>query len=211
MRPNEDEDVRFGTSRIARQPSLTYRPVQSREYREQRRMSTLVKTAQRRSLAVKDRLRPHQSIGHDLTLSSASLRSVSQLRFHDPSLDAVAGGIEAAAKLVIGLEAIAELVAQSEIDFRTLEEHIAALLAARGQVTVAELLRGYPAEQGLGTVVGYLALGVRDGIVAEGSDRVSWRGCDGIERSARMPRIYFVSGSDARSGSAPREPRGCST
>jgi hypothetical protein len=176
--------------------------VQSREYREQRRIGTLVKTAQRRSLAVKDRLRPQQAIGRDLTLSSAALRSVAQLRLHDPSLDAVSGGIETAADPVIGLTAIAELVAQSEIDFRNLEEHIAALLVHRGQVTVAELLRAYPAEQGLGTVVGYLALGVRDGIVAEGSDRVSWRGRDGIERSARIPRIYFVRGSDGGPGPA---------
>jgi hypothetical protein len=176
--------------------------VQSREYREQRRMSTLVKTAQRRSLAIKDRLRPRQPIGRDLTLPSASLRSVSQLRLHDPSLDVVDAGIAEAADSVIGLDAIAELVAQSEIDFRTLEEHIAALLAVRGQVTVAELLREYPAEQGLGTVVGYLALGVRDGIVAAGADRVSWRGRDGVERSARIPRIYFVNGPDGRTDPA---------
>ena len=174
--------------------------VQSREYREQQRMSTLVKTAQRRSLAVKDRLRPQLAIGRDLTLSSASLRSVSQLRLHDPSLDAVDAGIEDAAESVIGLDTIAELVAQSEIDFRTLEEHIAVLLADRGQITVADLLREYPAEQGLGTVVGYLALGLRDGIVAEGTDRVSWRGRDGVERSARIPRIYFVCGTDPRPG-----------
>ena len=82
------------------------------------------------------------------------------------------------------------------------DEHIAALLAARGQVTVAELLAEYPAEQGLGTVVGYLALGLRDGIVAEGTERVSWRGRDGIERSARIPRVYFVSEPGQRPGSA---------
>jgi hypothetical protein len=98
-------------------------------------------------------------------------------------------------------------VAQSEIDFRTLEEHIAELLAARGQVTVAELLRAYPAGQGLGTVVGYLALGLRDGIVAAGTDRVSWRGRDGVERSARIPRVYFVGGADGRSAHAD-EPQG---
>lgn len=176
--------------------------VQSREYREQRRISTLVKTAQRRSLAIKDRQRPQQSVGRDLTLSSARLRSVSQLRLHDPSLDAVDGDIDAAAESVIGLDAIAELVAQSEIDFRTLEEHIAELLAARGQVTVADLLREYPAEQGLGTVVGYLALGLRDGIVAEGTERVGWRGRDGLKRSARIPQVYFVPATDGRSGRA---------
>jgi hypothetical protein len=83
-------------------------------------------------------------------------------------------------------------VAQSEIDFRTLEAHIAELLAVRGQISIADLLERFPAEQGLGTVVGYLALGVRDGIVAEHSDQVSWRGLDGVERRARIPRIYFV-------------------
>lgn len=176
--------------------------VQSREYREQQRMSALVKTAQRGSLAVKDRLRAQQSIDRHLTLPSARLRSVSQLRLHDPTLDAVDGGIAHAAESIIGLDVIADLVARSEIDFRTLESHIAELLAARGQVTVAELLRAYPAAQGLGTVVGYLALGMRDGVVASGTDRVSWRGRDGVERAACIPRVYFVSKPDLRSGIA---------
>jgi len=88
--------------------------------------------------------------------------------------------------LVIGLDAIAELVAKSEIDFRTLEDHIAKLLVACGQITVGDLLREYPAEQGLGTVVDYLALGVRNGIVAEGTERVSWllARCSGARRCA---------------------------
>jgi hypothetical protein len=179
--------------------------VQSQEFREQRRMSTLVKTAQRRSLALKGRIRPHRPMEHDLTLTSASLRSLSQLRLHDPSLDAVDGRIDLADTAEIALEGIAELVSQSEIDFRTLEEHIAELLASRGQITIADLLRAFPAEQGLGTLVGYLAIGVRDGIVAEHSDRVSWRGLDGVERRARIPRIYFVrqnSNGDGRHGMA---------
>ena len=182
--------------------------VQSQEFREQRRMSTLVKTAQRRSLALKGRIRPQRPMEHDLTLTSASLRSLSQFRLHDPSLDAVDGSIELAETAEIALEGIAELVSQSEIDFRTLEEHIAQLLAVHGQITIADLLRRFPAEQGLGTVVGYLALGVRDSIVAQRqnlrgnqkddqpgnqlSDEVSWRGLDGVERRARIPRIYFV-------------------
>ena len=39
------------------------------------------------------------------------------------------------------------------------------MLGAEHFNTIADLLRQFPAEQGLGTVVGYLALGVRDGIV----------------------------------------------
>jgi hypothetical protein len=40
---------------------------------------------------------------------------------------------------------------------------------------MGDLLWEYAAEQRLGTVVGYLALGVRNGIVAEGTERVTWR------------------------------------
>jgi hypothetical protein len=166
--------------------------VQSREYREQRRMTKLVKGAQRRALALKDQVKSYHAIGEELWLSSAALRSVSQLKLRDPSADAAAVGIERAVEAEISLETVAELVAHSEIDFRRLEDHIRELLQVQGQVSIAEVLRAYPAEQGLGSVVGYIALGVREGIVTEGTERVSWRGRDGVVRRATIPRIYFV-------------------
>jgi hypothetical protein len=166
--------------------------VQSREYREQRRISQLVKTAQRRALELKGRIRPQRPIPQDLQLTSAGVRSVSQLRLHDPSLDAVDGRMDQAEAAQIALASIALLVSQSEIDFRSLEAHVALLLAERDQATVADLLERFPAEQGLGSVVGYLAIGVRRGFVSPGTERVAWRGLDGVERSARIPRIYFV-------------------
>lgn len=166
--------------------------VQSQAYREQRRMTRLVKAAQRRALQHKDRIRPYQSLGIDLQLTGATLRSLSQLRLHDPSLDTLDAGIQAAAAAEISLASIGELVAHSEIDFRTLEEHVQRLLEVRDQVSIAEVLDAYPAEQGLGSVVGLMALGARRGIVSAASDRVSWCGRDGIARAARIPRIYFV-------------------
>lgn len=63
---------------------------------------------------------------------------------------------------------------------------------AQAQVTVADLLARFPAEQGLGSVIGYLAIGVRKGVVSEGTEGVAWRGLDGVERAARIPRIFFV-------------------
>ena len=80
----------------------------------------------------------------------------------------------------------------SEIDFRTLEAHISAALENAEQVTVSELLARFPAEQGLGSVIGYLALGTRDGVVSDQRERVQWQGLDGIERSAWIPRVFFV-------------------
>jgi hypothetical protein len=172
--------------------------VQSQEFREQRRMTRLLKGAQRRALALKDQVKPYQPVGVDLRLTTAALRSLSQLRLYDPSLDSLDARIPEAETAEISLESIGELVAHSEIDFRRLEDHIRALLRERVQVSVAEVLETFPAEQGLGSLVGYLALGVRQGVVSRARDRVRWRGLDGVQRAAQIPRIYFVRGEDER-------------
>ncbi|MCG6861419.1 MAG: DUF3375 domain-containing protein [Chromatiaceae bacterium] len=168
--------------------------VQTQEFREQRRMTRLLKGAQRRALALKDRVKPYQPLGLDLRLASASLRSLAQLRLNDPSLDNLDAGIPAADTAEISLESIGELIAHSEIDFHRLEDHVQTLLQKRAQVSVAEVLEAFPAEQGLGSLVGYIALGVRHGVVSDARDRVCWRGLDGVERAAHIPRIYFVRG-----------------
>jgi hypothetical protein len=166
--------------------------VQSQEYREQRRMTRLLRIAQRRALTLKERVKPYQPIGEDLRLTSAALRSLSQFRLQDPSLDSLDAGILEAAASEISLESIGELVAHSEIDFRSLKAHVRALLAERPQVSVGDLLAAFPAEQGLGSLVGYIALGARHGVVSGARDRVCWHGLDGVERCAHIPRIYFV-------------------
>ena len=63
----------------------------------------------------------------------------------------------------VSLDAISELVAQSEIDFRTLKNNILAVLANRSQATIADVLISYPAQQGLGSVVGLMVLASRYG------------------------------------------------
>ncbi|OGI41546.1 MAG: hypothetical protein A2140_05410 [Candidatus Muproteobacteria bacterium RBG_16_62_13] len=168
--------------------------VQSREYLEQRRLNTLVKEAQRLALEIRDRIRPTDDIGHTLHLTSSKLSSLAQYCLYDPSLDRIDTGIPLAEAAEISLEAVGELVAHSEIDFRRLQTHIEVLLAARDQVTIAEILDSYPAEQGLGSVVGYLALGSRRGLPANRKEIVRWQGLDGVERQARIPCIYFVRG-----------------
>jgi len=166
--------------------------VQSREYLEQRRLTRLLREAQRGALEIKDRLRPADDIGHELDLTSSAIRSVSQLGLHDPSLDAVEAGIALAEPAAISLEAVGELVAHSEIDFRRLKQHIRAALGERDQISISAVLSRYPAEQGLGSVVGYLALGSRHGVVSERSETVAWEGLDGVARQARIPCVYFV-------------------
>ena len=93
----------------------------------------------------------------------------------------------------ITLDSVGELVAQSEIDFRTLKQRVRALLAEHAQCSVGSVLERYPAEQGLGSVVGYVALGSRHGMpVPDRFESVSWHGEDGHERRARIPLLYFL-------------------
>jgi uncharacterized protein DUF3375 len=166
--------------------------VQSREFLEQRRLHSLLKRATQAALGARDVLRTTENIGYELTLTSSRVRSVSQWSLYDPAQRMGDGGMRDADVATIDLEWVGELVRQSEIDFRTLRQHIHELLAQRPRVSIGEALRQYPAEQGLGSVVGYVALGVRHGEVTEEIETVSWLGKDDQRRKARVPAIYFA-------------------
>ncbi len=166
--------------------------VQSREYLEQRRIQQLLKEAQRAALSLKDEIRTTEEVKFILPLTSSRLSSLSQWSLLDPSIEALPDGMCDADAPTIALESVAELVAQSEIDFGGLKASIRAVLTERSQASIAEILAIFPASQGLGTVVGYLALGSRHGVPAGGKEIVEWRGRDDLDRRARIPSIYFL-------------------
>lgn len=166
--------------------------VQSREYLEQRRLNRLLKEAQRVSLALKNEIRATETLDYALQLTSSRLRSVAQWVLYDPSMQVVPGGMTDAETAPIDLETVSELVAQSEIDFRTLKTNILTVLRERSQVSIAGVLNRFPATQGLGSVVGYIALGSRHGVRVDRSEAVTWEGGDDRRRRARIPAIYFL-------------------
>jgi hypothetical protein len=100
--------------------------------------------------------------------------------------------MQAAEPSELDLETVSELVRQSEIDFRTLKAHVRAILERQSQVSIAQVLAEYPAEQGLGSVVGYVALGSKHGEVTDGTELVVWEGDDEVQRRAKVPAIYFM-------------------
>jgi uncharacterized protein YdaT len=166
--------------------------VQSREYLEQRRVNQLLKEAQRGALSIKDEVKVTESLEYSLELTSTRLRSLSQWVLYDPSLQAEPEAMREGEPPPIDLESVSELVAQSEIDFRTLKEHVCSLLEQRDQASIGDVMEHYPAKQGLGSVVGLLALGSRHGIKGDSVETVAWIGEDDQERRARIPKIYFL-------------------
>jgi len=166
--------------------------VQSREFIEQRRINQLLRKAQRSALALKDEIKATEALQYTLPLTSSRLASLSQWVLHDPALQALPDRMTEGDAAPLDLEMIGNLVAQSEIDFRSLQENVRSVLDVRSQASIGEVLREFPASQGLGSVLGLLALGARHGIVAEKAETVTWIGGDGIARQARIPLIYFV-------------------
>lgn len=129
----------------------------------------------------------------ELSLTSSRIRSVSQWVLFDPSLNAIQCGMSPGGPLDIDLNIISSLVAHSEIDFRTLRNNIGACLHEDAQVSIGDVIEQFPARQGLGSVVGYLALGTRAGVIVPDSvETVAWTGEDGTDRRARIPIIYFL-------------------
>jgi hypothetical protein len=166
--------------------------VQSREYLEQRRVNQVLREAQRASLALKDKVKAVEMLEFTLQLSSSRLRSVAQWVLFDPAAQAPGGGMVDGDAALIGLATVGDLVAQSEIDFRALKANIRAALEKHSQASIGDVLNRFPAAQGLGSVVGYMALGARHGLLGERSESVEWLGSDEQWRTARIPTIYFL-------------------
>jgi hypothetical protein len=166
--------------------------VQSKEFREQRRLHSLLKQATHAALAIRDQVRPTYDLAWELMLTSSRIRSVSQNALHDPAERVTDAAMHDADLSELGLDLVSALVRQSEIDFRSLRRNLRTMIERQGRTSIAQVLQVFPAEQGLGSVVGYVALGAKHGQCTAQHEIVHWRGQDHAERRARLPAIYFT-------------------
>lgn len=166
--------------------------VRSREFAEQRRISKLLKSTQQAALAAAETIKLNRRLDFHLIRTSAAIRSVSQWQLLDPIVRAADTSMRTAETSNVRLEDIQEMVNRSEIDMRALRRNLRAVLADVAQVSIGEILARFPAEQGLGTVVGYLHLAVRHAAPAEGREVIRWEGSDETWRRATAPLFYFL-------------------
>jgi hypothetical protein len=166
--------------------------VQSREYLEHRRINQIIKEAMSSALALKNEVNIIETLKYSLELTSSRLRSLSQWALYNPLMQALPTQMIEGDTSSINLEFISQCVAQSEIDFRSLKSNICTILEMHSQVSIAEVLQLFPASQGLGTIVGLLALASRHGFKSEGFELVEWQGRDEQSRRAKIPKIFFL-------------------
>lgn len=156
-----------------------------------KRINDVLQQAKLSALSLKDVVEPRAVVPFDLTQSVPQVRSVAQYQLRDPQLTAAAAPIAQAKASTLSLEVIQGLIGQSEIDLKTLRQNILAALVHNEKVSIQELLLGFPAPQGLGTVMGYITLGTKYGVVSTDSQIVSWLGRDEVTRKAELPVIHF--------------------
>jgi hypothetical protein len=167
--------------------------VQSREYQEQRRLTQLLQSTKADALKIRDTLRPENPVGYTLQLSSATFRSLGQWKLHDPVQAIIAGELTEGDASSVALEDVLAAVQEADIDFRGLVGNIRQVLDHTSQVSIGGLLAQFPAAQGLGTVVGYLNLALKHGVVVrDQSERVGWT-AGALERRATIPLVFFVA------------------
>ncbi len=166
--------------------------VQSREFLEQRRLHSLLKMATQAALAAREHVRPIQEIGYQLTLTSSRIRSISQAKLYDPSERVVDTAMTDAEPSEIDISIVTDLIRHSEIDFRALKRNLRAVLEQEARASIAQVMDRFPPEQGLGSVVGYVALGAKHGEATAGVELVDWEGEDHAWRRAKIPTIYFT-------------------
>lgn len=168
--------------------------VQSREFTEQRRLTQLLNSAKANALDASKKLGAEKDIGSTLQLSSADLDSVGRWKLNSPPLATDTSDLVDADPAVLDLEQIRHAINESEVDFRTLHANLQDVLVKRSQVSIGQLLKLYPATQGLGTVVGYLTLAIKHGQRIPGQfDHVEWTTLRSEPRAARIPLILFNS------------------
>lgn len=157
------------------------------------RINEVLQQAKLAALGLKDTVGPRTALPFALSQSVPQIRSVAQYQLRDPQQSAPAAPIAQAQESTFSLEALQALIAESEIDLKTLMRNIRDALTRTEQTSIQALLTEYPVPQGLGTVIGYVHLGAMHGRIAADTQLVSWVGRDDVLRHAQLPLITFTA------------------
>jgi len=165
--------------------------VQSRHYEEHRRLQRLLRSAQQHAVQAAPHRKPYDLLDLELVRIGMSIDSVAALQLHNPADDLVAEPVVSRPAGALDLADLRRIVRESEIDMDELFDNVAATLRTHGSATIGDVLREYPATQGLATAVGLLVLAVEHGSRMPGTEEIRWSSPSGSERVATVRRHLF--------------------
>lgn len=171
--------------------------VTSEQFNQDRRMVELLRET--RSLAAAaataNELSPIHRMSTPLVRIGMPVHSISALRLKNPGEEFVTETPTLLEPSTADIDALLELVRESEIDMDELMDAVSASVGKHGTPTVATVLSEHPATQGLASVVGLLYLGLRHGQPALNTEQVSWSEVapdhPARTRTAQIPGWFF--------------------
>lgn len=166
--------------------------VETREYREHRRLAEAIDEAKAAALAASRAVRPFAPTRHWLETSSLPMGSVGTWKLRNPADSRTAEPVAEQPSGALDLEALRLQVRESEIDFAELRAAVVETLREQAIATVGDVLARHPATQGLASVVGLLVLAHTAGTLASGTEILEWLSATGQARSVRVRRYLFV-------------------
>ena len=198
MRMNLMDRARDTQAVLKRLSGHLRRLVQSREYLRNRRLASLLDECK----ALAQDLSKNGCVkGLDPILSvyesSIEMHQPVRCRLDDPDNTVKDVILERAPEIEIDLKELAVRLNDSEINFTLLKDQLRQMLEDEGTVTIGDLLRRFPATQGLASAVGYMALAQRsamEGLDENGcplKEKAYWHNRFGQSVEAQIPVYYF--------------------
>ncbi|MEI6414072.1 MAG: DUF3375 domain-containing protein [Pseudomonadota bacterium] len=177
---------------VALLSSQLRRYLDDRAYLENRRIMEILHSIEAQALNLRD----HQPPGHFMTLDEASPDIA--LPMERPLYSSPIRPVIADQMLLAGEGAMATdaLFSQVVVDKTRLAGWIRHALQEKSQVTLHELLKNHPLEQGLAELVAYLSLASESGRAVfdeDAPEAVDWVDATGTPRQATLPRVIFVN------------------
>ena len=165
--------------------------VQSRDYRQNRRIAQLIGEARRAALDIRDSVNPQRPI-FVLPRSAVKVTSSASISLYDPQTEATHEAMMRPGAPVVDLNELARRVQAAEINYPWLRTCVLDVLAARETASVADVLEAHPANQALASVVGLISLALRFGVLAADHEiRVHWVDRLGQTVQAHIPMLLF--------------------
>jgi hypothetical protein len=168
------------------------RYVQSQDYQRDRVLRTLLRKAQHAGVDAAPHTRPWAATSLTLDLSAVTFSSIGAVETYDPAEFDATADVPSQDAAIASLEELRAMARETEIDFDELTRNVNDVLGDRRSCTVADVLARFPATQGVGSVIGLLAIAAEQGTVDDEPELLAWRGSDGVARTALVAAHRFT-------------------
>lgn len=175
---------------VARLSEQLRRYLDDQAWLENRRIMDLIRQLEQHALALRDNLPAGDWMSLNQSAPQLSL-AMDRPLFTPPEKIALDSD---ASEEVIDLVALDALFSTSHVDKERLERNIRQALMAQAQVSLEDLVREHPLEQGLAELITYMSLAADNSNGKIDDSRlvtIAWQDEQGARRRAKMPMIEF--------------------